>query len=278
MRHPLSKLCRSATARRALPFLLTAAGLLGGPGLPVASANSLVPATSQNATPAEARGPTRVDVESLMRSAAAGEAAAAERLAVLYERESGLLVWDPPSALRWYAAAALAGSPDAGRAAVRLWKHLAPTHAPRAEALLARNFTDEALERIGIGPVRREILSRQRWAAMAEPAGFADPRPVPAAPVAAVAAVPAAAAAEAPAAAAAAAAGAAKPAGTAMAGAAPLPKQKPAAKAATVARAKPVPPRTQVASLRDMPAAPSLAADKDRFPALRPAQKPRRPS
>jgi hypothetical protein len=272
MRHPFSKLCRSATARRALPFVLTAAGLLGGPDLPAASANSLVPATSQNAAPAEAGSLTRADVESLMRSAAAGEAAAAERLAVLYERESGLLVWDPPSALRWYAAAALAGSPDAGRAATRLWKRLAPTHAPRAEALLARNFTDEALERIGIGPVRREILSRRRWAAMAEPAGFADPRPVPAAPVAAVAAVPVAAAAGVPVAATAVAAVAARPA------VAPLPKQKPAAKAAMVARAKPAPSRTQVASLREMPAAPSLAADKERFPALRPAQKPRRPS
>lgn len=265
MRHPLSKLRRSATARRVLPFLLTVAGLLGAPGLPGASANSLVPAASRNPAPAEAGGLTRADIEALMRSAAAGEATSAERLAVLYEREAGLLVWDPPSALRWYAAAALAGSPDAGRAAVRLWKHLAPTHAPRAEALLARNFTDEALERIGIGPVRREILSRQRWAAMAEPAGFADPRPVPAAPVAAAATGVTANA------------GAAT-AGSATAGFAPLPRQKPAAKAAMAARAKPVPPPTQVAGLRDMPAASSLAADKSRFPAPRPAQKPRRPS
>src|SRR3982751_4544858 len=72
-------------------------------------------------------------VEALLRLAAAGDADAAVQAGKLYERGSGVL-WDPPSALRWYAAAALTGDAAGTAQTTRLWGRLTDLNRKRAEA------------------------------------------------------------------------------------------------------------------------------------------------
>src|SRR5690349_17902018 len=87
-------------------------------------------------------------VEALLRLAAAGDADAAVQAGKLYERGSGVL-WDPPSALRWYAAAALTGDAAGSAQTTRLWGRLTDLNRKRAEALLVKYFTDEEIARLG---------------------------------------------------------------------------------------------------------------------------------
>ncbi|WP_207479205.1 hypothetical protein [Arenibaculum pallidiluteum] len=156
-----------------------------------ATAAAAAPVAPPAATPAF--DPLRAEMEDLLRRAEAGEASAAEAVARNYARGHGF-IWDPPSALRWYVAAALAGSVPAAQEAGTLWKALKPMHRLRARVLLANAFGDDELARIGVGPVDRAQLKRLPWAAAARPAGFAEPPaiaavPAPAAPSPAVTAV-----------------------------------------------------------------------------------------
>ena len=102
---------------------------------------------------------SRAAVEALLTRAGAGDAEAAEVAGRLYDRGIGVK-WDPPSALRWYAVAALAGSDSAKREAGRLWRVMPPVSQRRAEAVLARFFTDAELAGINLGPVRRPTTQR----------------------------------------------------------------------------------------------------------------------
>jgi ribonuclease E len=124
---------------------------------------------------------SRAAVEALLTRAGAGDAEAAEVAGRLYDRGIGVK-WDPPSALRWYAVAALAGSDSAKREAGRLWRVMPPVSQRRAEAVLARFFTDTELAGINLGPVRRPTTQRS-WMTNLEAAGFLAPPPAPPPPV-----------------------------------------------------------------------------------------------
>ncbi|EWY39935.1 hypothetical protein N825_02760 [Skermanella stibiiresistens SB22] len=101
----------------------------------------------------------RAAVEALLAKATAGDTEAAAVAGRLFDRALGVR-WDPPTALRWYTAAALGGSDSAIREAQRLWRGMPPVSQRRAEALLARYFTDTELASIKIGPVRRPTTQR----------------------------------------------------------------------------------------------------------------------
>lgn len=116
----------------------------------------------------------RSAVDALLAKAGAGDAEAAEIAGRLYDQGIGVR-WDPPTALRWYTAAALDGSAPAARDAQRLWRGMPPVSQRRAEALLAQVFTDSDLASVGIGPVRRPV-TRRGWMTHLEAAG------IPAAP------------------------------------------------------------------------------------------------
>lgn len=109
-------------------------------------------------------------VDALLARAGAGDAEAAEVAGRLYDRGIGVR-WDPPTALRWYTAAALDGSAPAARDAQRLWRGMPPVSQRRAEALLAQAFTDAQLASVGIGPVKRPA-TRRSWMTHLEAAGI----------------------------------------------------------------------------------------------------------
>jgi hypothetical protein len=111
----------------------------------------------------------------LLMRAGTGDAEAAEVAGRLYDRGIGVK-WDPPTALRWYAVAALAGSDSAKREAGRLWRVMPPVSQRRAEAVLARFFTDAELAGINLGPVRRPTTQRS-WMTNLEAGGFLTPPP-----------------------------------------------------------------------------------------------------
>jgi hypothetical protein len=178
---PISSRWRSISV--VLPLLFSAgAALTAGPGLARAPETAAVLETIDTGTV------SRSAVEALLTRAGAGDAEAAEVAARLYDRGIGVK-WDLPSAIRWYAAAAIAGSDTAKREASRLWRVMPPVSQRRAEAVLARFFTDAELAGINLGPVRRPTTQRS-WMANLEAAGFlASPAPAPApAPVPAPAA------------------------------------------------------------------------------------------
>ena len=182
---PISSRWRSISV--VLPLLFTPAALAAVPALARAPETAAVLATIDSGTV------SRSAVEALLTRANAGDAEAAEVAGRLYDRGIGVK-WDPPSAIRWYAAAAIAGSDTAKREASRLWRIMPPVSQRRAEAVLARFFTDAELSGINLGPVRRPTTQRS-WMANLEAAGFlAPPAPAPTpAPVPApVAAAPAA--------------------------------------------------------------------------------------
>ena len=181
---PISSRWRSISV--VLPLLLSA-GALSAPAPVLARA----PETAAVLETMESGTVSRAAVEALLARANAGDAEAAEVAARLYDR--GISVkWDPPSALRWYVVAAIAGSDSAKREAARLWRVMPPVSQRRAEAVLARFFTDAELAGINLGPVRRPATQRS-WMTNLESAGFlAPPPPAPVATPAPVA-VPAAA-------------------------------------------------------------------------------------
>ncbi|UEM22643.1 hypothetical protein JL100_007805 [Skermanella mucosa] len=117
----------------------------------------------------------RPAVDALLAKAGSGDWEAAEVLGRLYDRGVGVR-WDPPTALRWYTAAALGGSATAARDAQRLWRGMPPVSQRRAEALLAQVFTDAELVSVGVGPVRRPA-TRRSWMTHLEAAGIQSPPP-----------------------------------------------------------------------------------------------------
>jgi hypothetical protein len=123
----------------------------------------------------------RQAVEALLTKAEAGDMEAAEMAGRLFIRGIGVR-WDPPTALRWYAAAAIGGSDSAKGETMRLWRGMPPVNQRRAEALLARFFTDAELTGIGLGPVRRPTNQRS-WMTHLEGAGIIVPPPSPPAAV-----------------------------------------------------------------------------------------------
>lgn len=177
---PISSRWRSISV--VLPLLFTPAALAAVPALARAPETAAVLETIDSGTV------SRSAVEALLTRANAGDAEAAEVAGRLYDRGIGVK-WDPPSAIRWYAAAAIAGSDTAKREASRLWRVMPPVSQRRAEAVLARFFSDAELSGINLGPVRRPTTQRS-WMANLEAAGFlAPPAPAPApAPVPAPAA------------------------------------------------------------------------------------------
>jgi len=183
---PISSRWRSISV--VLPLLFTPAALAAVPALARAPETAAVLETIESGTV------SRSAVEALLTRAIAGDPEAAEVAGRLYDRGIGVK-WDPPSAIRWYAAAAIAGSDTAKREASRLWRVMPPVSQRRAEAVLARFFTDAELSGINLGPVRRPTTQRS-WMANLEAAGFlAPPAPTTAPmPVPAPAAAPAAAA------------------------------------------------------------------------------------
>jgi hypothetical protein len=186
LKMPISSRWRSISV--VLPLLFTSAALAAVPALARAPETAAVLETIESGTV------SRSTVEALLTRANAGDAEAAEVAGRLYDRGIGVK-WDPPSAIRWYAAAAIAGSDTAKREAARLWRVMPPVSQRRAEAVLARFFTDAELSGINLGPVRRPTTQRS-WMANLEAAGFlAPPAPAPAPmPMPAPAAAPAAAA------------------------------------------------------------------------------------
>jgi hypothetical protein len=180
LKMPISSRWRSISV--VLPLLFTAAALAAVPALARAPETAAVLETIDSGTV------SRSAVEALLTRANAGDAEAAEVAGRLYDRGIGVK-WDLPSAIRWYAAAAIAGSDTAKREASRLWRVMPPVSQRRAEAVLARFFTDAELAGINLGPVRRPTTQRS-WMANLEAAGFlASPAPAPApAPVPAPAA------------------------------------------------------------------------------------------
>jgi hypothetical protein len=184
LKMPISSRWRSISV--VLPLLFTPAALAAVPALARAPETAAVLETIDSGTV------SRSAVEALLTRANAGDAEAAEVAGRLYDRGIGVK-WDPPSAIRWYAAAAIAGSDTAKREASRLWRVMPPVSQRRAEAVLARFFTDAELSGINLGPVRRPTTQRS-WMANLEAAGFlASPAPAPApAPVPAPAATPSA--------------------------------------------------------------------------------------
>ncbi|HYI72681.1 MAG TPA: hypothetical protein VEX87_23195 [Skermanella sp.] len=168
---PISSRWRSISV--VLPLLFTSAALAAVPALARAPETAAVLETIESGTV------SRSAVEALLTRANAGDAEAAEVAGRLYDRGIGVK-WDPPSAIRWYAAAAIAGSDTAKREASRLWRVMPPVSQRRAEAVLARFFTDAELAGINLGPVRRPTTQRS-WMANLEAAGFlAPPAPTPA--------------------------------------------------------------------------------------------------
>jgi hypothetical protein len=184
LKMPISSRWRSISV--VLPLLFTPAALAAVPALARAPETAAVLETIDSGTV------SRSAVEALLTRANAGDAEAAEVAGRLYDRGIGVK-WDPPSAIRWYAAAAIAGSDSAKREASRLWRVMPPVSQRRAEAVLARFFTDAELSGINLGPVRRPTTQRS-WMANLEAAGFlAPPAAAPAPmPVPAPAAAPAA--------------------------------------------------------------------------------------
>jgi hypothetical protein len=173
LKMPISSRWRSISV--VLPLLFTPAALAAVPALARAPETAAVLATIDSGTV------SRSAVEALLTRANAGDAEAAEVAGRLYDRGIGVK-WDPPSAIRWYAAAAIAGSDTAKREASRLWRVMPPVSQRRAEAVLARFFTDAELSGINLGPVRRPTTQRS-WMANLEAAGFlAPPAPSPLAP------------------------------------------------------------------------------------------------
>jgi TPR repeat protein len=171
LKMPISSRWRSISV--VLPLLFTPAALAAVPALARAPETAAVLATIDSGTV------SRSAVEALLTRANAGDAEAAEVAGRLYDRGIGVK-WDPPSAIRWYAAAAIAGSDTAKREASRLWRIMPPVSQRRAEAVLARFFTDAELSGINLGPVRRPTTQRS-WMANLEAAGFlAPPAPAPA--------------------------------------------------------------------------------------------------
>ncbi|WP_158044582.1 sel1 repeat family protein [Skermanella pratensis] len=114
-------------------------------------------------------------VDALLAKAGSGDTEAAEVAGRLYDRGVGVR-WDPPTALRWYTAAALGGSATAASDAQRLWRGMPPVSQRRAEALLAQVFTDAELVSVGVGPVRRPA-TRRSWMTHLEAAGIPSPPP-----------------------------------------------------------------------------------------------------
>jgi hypothetical protein len=171
LKMPISSRWRSISV--VLPLLFTPAALAAVPALARAPETAAVLATIDSGTV------SRSAVEALLTRANAGDAEAAEVAGRLYDRGIGVK-WDPPSAIRWYAAAAIAGSDTAKREASRLWRVMPPVSQRRAEAVLARFFTDAELSGINLGPVRRPTTQRS-WMANLEAGGFlAPPAPAPA--------------------------------------------------------------------------------------------------
>jgi hypothetical protein len=171
LKMPISSRWRSISV--VLPLLFTPAALAAVPALARAPETAAVLETIDSGTV------SRSAVEALLTRANAGDAEAAEVAGRLYDRGIGVK-WDPPSAIRWYAAAAIAGSDTAKREASRLWRIMPPVSQRRAEAVLARFFTDAELSGINLGPVRRPTTQRS-WMANLEAAGFlAPPAPAPA--------------------------------------------------------------------------------------------------
>ena len=165
---PISSHWRSISV--VLPLLLSA-GALSAPAPVLARA----PETAAVLETMDSGTVSRAAVEALLTRANSGDAEAAEVAGRLYDRGIGVK-WDPPSALRWYAAAALAGSDSAKREVGRLWRVMPPVSQRRAEAVLARFFTDAELAGINLGPVRRPTTQRS-WMANLEATGFLAPPP-----------------------------------------------------------------------------------------------------
>jgi hypothetical protein len=184
LKMPISSHWRSISV--VLPLLF-----ISGAALATAPALARAPETAAVLETIDSGSVARSAVEALLTRANAGDAEAAEVAARLYDRGIGVK-WDPPSALRWYAAAAIAGSDSAKREASRLWRVMPPVSQRRAEAVLARFFTDAELAGINLGPVRRPTTQRS-WMANLEAGGFlaAPPPAVTPAPALIPALVPA---------------------------------------------------------------------------------------
>src|SRR5690349_13546171 len=135
LKMPISSHWRSISV--VLPLLLSA-GALSAP----APALARSPETAAVLETMESGTVSRAAVEALLTRAGTGDAEAAEVAGQLFDRGIGVK-WDPPSALRWYAVAALAGSDSGKREASRLWRVMPPVSQRRAEAVLARFFTDD---------------------------------------------------------------------------------------------------------------------------------------
>jgi hypothetical protein len=155
-----------------LPLLLSG-GALSAPAPVLARA----PETAAVLETMDSGTVSRAAVEALLARANSGDAEAAEVAGQLYDRGIGVK-WDPPSALRWYTVAALAGSDSAKREAGRLWRVMPPVSQRRAEAVLARFFTDVELGSINLGPVRRPTTQRS-WMTNLEAGFLAPPPPAP---------------------------------------------------------------------------------------------------
>jgi hypothetical protein len=168
LKMPISSRWRSISV--VLPLLLSA-GVLSAPAPVLARASE----TAAVLETMESGAVSRAAVEALLTRAGTGDAEAAEVAGRLYDRGIGVK-WDPPSALRWYAVAALAGSDSAKREAGRLWRVMPPVSQRRAEAVLARFFTDAELAGINLGPVRRPTTQRS-WMTNLEAGGFLAPPP-----------------------------------------------------------------------------------------------------
>jgi hypothetical protein len=224
-----------------LPLLFSA-----GPLLAPAPLLARSPETAAILETMESGSVSRSAVEALLARANAGDTEAAEVAGRLYDCGVGVK-WDPPSALRWYATAALAGSDSAKREAIRLWKIMPPVSQRRAEALLASFFTDAELASINIGPVRRPTNQRS-WMTHLEAAGFLAPLPPAPTPSATVPlAVPATAVVPAP-----------VPAPGPGPGPTPLPKPAMIQPVSAIAAA-PAPPLATPSPAASLPAAPLTA-------------------
>jgi hypothetical protein len=151
LKMPISSRWRSFSV--VLPLLLSA-GALSTPAPVLARA----PETAAVLETMDSGTVSRAAVEALLTRAGTGDAEAAE------------------VALRWYAVAALAGSDSAKREAGRLWRVMPPVSQRRAEAVLARFFTDAELAGINLGPVRRPTTQRS-WMTNLEAGGFLTPPP-----------------------------------------------------------------------------------------------------
>jgi TPR repeat protein len=168
LKMPISSRWRSISV--VLPLLLSA-GALSAPAPVLARA----PETAAVLETMDSGTVSRAAVEALLARAGTGDAEAAEVAGRLYDRGIGVK-WDPPTALRWYAVAALAGRDSAKREAGRLWRVMPPVSQRRAEAVLARFFTDAELAGINLGPVRRPTTQRS-WMTNLEAGGFLTPPP-----------------------------------------------------------------------------------------------------